>query len=1406
MGKEEENVKIIAFEDFPTSEGKKSGRMMLESIENGPLAAKDIWDRVNLLMKGTELSYQERECKLYNEFDKFTSVKGETLYEYYWQFAQLINDMHTIGMTMQKVQLHHVFCQPTTNSEHLPIQENKLPFRMAGLPFNWVRVLLCTKPKRPKNSAWFKEKMLLVQARESGQVLDEEQLAFLADLGIPDGQAIQTTIPHNAAFQTDDPDAYDSGCDDISSAKAVLMANLSSYDSDVLSEVPQHDSYQNDDMINQSVQDTQNFKQSLIVYVPDNKITSDSSIISYEQYLQQTQNTIVQDTNSSAQQDSMIISMLEQMSNQVTHWGKVNQETKNVNESLTAKLERYKERVKTFEQRLNVDLSSREKLIDSQMDDMIRNRNLNKLAEDFGICFVPQMQLSAEQAFWLPLSNPNSEQLIVTQTLVVIEVSKELPKCSVDKKYFYIQQKELSIDNDRLLDHIICQDVMNIMMHDDFVPINVLPANNKSLVNDNLEIERLRCSRLENRSANLELKLQHQKESFLNNISFNNQNALEILEFFKINEWQAKLDAKDVSIANLRKHIESLKRKNVVEKDVQQNNPDVISLEMFKLDLELLAPKVLKNKNAHIDYIKHFREHVDNFWEIVKHARALRPLDRDLNFACSSSKSKIVESRISNNSEPNQSLGSNASDVPSSSLVNFKLSKLLQKPSLGYGIEGKSKKHSYKPKDEDFIQEKLYLLHMDLCGPMMIQSINGRKYILVIIGDYSQFTWVKFLRSKDEVPEFMIKFLKMIQVHLNAIILNFKTDNGTKFVNQTLRAYYEDVGISHQTSVAHTPQPLGVVKRQIQTLVEAARTMLIFSKALNPDLSYLYIFGALCYPTNDSEDLGKLKPKADIGIFVVQDPGLNFLTPGTISSGLVLNPPSPTPYVPLTKKDWDILFQSMFDEYFSPLPSVASLVPSIVAPVPADSTGSPFSTLVDQDAPSPSTSQTPQESQSPVAYPGVVEEFHDIEVAHLDNDPFFGVPILEPNSEESSLRDVIPTNVHSINQPPEHISKWTKDHPLDNVKLDELGGVLKNKARLVARGHLQEEGIDFEVYIAPVAQLEAIRIFITYDAHKNMIVYQMDVKTGFLNGILREEVYAWYDLLSSFLLSQKFSKGTVDPTLFTRKEGKDILLVQIYVDDIIFASTDPALRETFSEIIPSDIFLNQSKYALEIIKKYGMETSDPIDTPIVEKSKLDADLQRKEVDLTRYRGMIGSFMYLTASRPDLVFVVCMLPDADHAGCQDTRRSTSGSMKLLGNRLVSWSSKKQKSMTISSTEAEYIALSGCCAQILWMRSQLTNYSLGFNKIPLYCDNKSAITLCCNNVQHSRSKHIDVRYYFIKEQLENGVVELYFVRTEYQLTDIFTKALGRERHEFLINKLGMRSMSPETLKILTEAEEE
>nr|GFA42328.1 copia protein [Tanacetum cinerariifolium]GFA42333.1 copia protein [Tanacetum cinerariifolium] len=367
-------------------------------------------------------------------------------------------------------------------------------------------------------------------------------------------------------------------------------------------------------------------------------------------------------------------------------------------------------------------------------------------------------------------------------------------------------------------------------------------------------------------------------------------------------------------------------------------------------------------------------------------------------------------------------------------------------------VMGKSKKKSHKPKSEDTNQEKLYLLHMDLYGPMHVESINGKKYILVIINDYSRFTWVKFLIN-DEALDFIIKFLKMIQV-----------------------------GIFHETSIARSPQQNGFVERRNRTLIEAARTIKTPYELLHnklPDLSFLHVFGALCYPTNDSENL------------------------------------------------------------------------------------------------------------------------------------------VEPKMYKDALTQ----------------SCWIEA--------------------------MQEELNEFE-------RLE------------NMVVYQIDVKTAFLNGNLRDEVYvsqpdgfvdqdnpnhvyklkkalyglkqaprAWYDMLSSFLISQDFSKCLVDLTLFICRIGNDLLLVQIYVDDIIFAASTPELCDLFAKLMclkfkmsmmgkisfflglqfsqsPKGIYINQSKYALESLKKYDFKSCDTVDTPMVEKSKLDEDKEGNVIDPSHYHGMIGT--------------------------------------------------------------------------------------------------------------------------------------------------------------------------------------
>nr|GEX19949.1 integrase, catalytic region, zinc finger, CCHC-type, peptidase aspartic, catalytic [Tanacetum cinerariifolium] len=697
----------------------------------------------------------------------------------------------------------------------------------------------------------------------------------------------------------------------------------------------------------------------------------------------------------------------------------------------------------------------------------------------------------------------------------------------------------------------------------------------------------------------------------------------------------------------------------------------VLAPGMYVIDVEPIPPRNRNNREVHLDYLKHLKESVETLCEIVKEARVEKPFDSSLASACCYTKhsQELVEYVIgtfSNDfkkgdkqiastptmSKTNEhvipSTGVNGATAASGSKPksNTKKDRTLPAKSrtdrplvfvlrlfktydgdrsrlrnfvkkftgtvrfgnnhfgaiMGYGdyvignsviskvyyVEGLGHNLFFVRKLCDFDLEVAFKKHScyvrDMDGVEIIKGSRGSNLYTISVEDMMKsslicllfkasknkswlwhcclnhlnfdtindlarkdlFTSVKFLRSKDETPKFFIKFLKQIQVGLNKTVRYIRTDNDTEFINHDLTQYYESVGIFHQKLVLRTPQQNGVVERQNCTLVEVARKMLIFSKALM--FLWAEAVSIACY---------------------------------TQKRSLIHTLHNKTPYELVHDKKPDLTFLQVFAE----------------------------STIMKDNL-----------------------------LALVDNDPFVNVFGLEPSSKASSSED----------------------------------------------GYRQEEGIDFEESFAPVERIEAIRIFITNAASKNMTIYQMDVKTAFLNRELKEEVYApraWYDTLSCFLLDNKFSK-----------------------------------------------------------------------------------------------------------------------DADHSGCQDTRRSTSGSTQFLRDKLVSWLSKKHKSTTISTTEAKYIAMFGCCALILCMRSQFTDYGFAFNKIPLYCDNRCAIALCCINVQHSWSKHINIQHHFIRDKAEKGVVELYFVTTDYQLADIFTKALPREMFEFLLPRLGMKSITPKTLKRL------
>ncbi|GJY41311.1 retrovirus-related pol polyprotein from transposon TNT 1-94 [Tanacetum coccineum] len=856
------------------------------------------------------------------------------------------------------------------------------------------------------------------------------------------------------------------------------------------------------------------------------------------------------------------------------------------------------------------------------------------------------------------------------------------------------------------------------------------------------------------------------------------------------------------------------------------------------------------------------------------------------------------------------------------------------------------KRASHPPKPVPNSKQRLHFLHMDLCGPMRTASINGKWYVLVLMDDYSRYTWVVFLRSKDKASEEIKNFLKRITVLLQASVI-----------------------IAEAIATACYTQNRSIIHRQFD------KTPYELINGKKPNISFLYVFGALCYPKNDREDIRKLGAKGDIGFFI----------------GYYANSCAYRVYNRRTKKimetmnvtfdelsaiafkqssELDLLIEAMYDDHIGGQPSAALRIvldaqaPQVlqtptattttadIAPKPTNS----FSQAISI----PSTSQhvdeletqqqhVQQQNNHAPLQPKIVAD--NVPNAMFDGNTFvnpFATPstsaaessssqyvdlqtcirftnhgdmcmyaltvsTLEPKTVNKAMTD--PAWIESMQEELlqfKRLDLWVLVPPPDNIKPltlkwlfknkhDEENTVLRNKTRLVVRGYRQDEGINFEESFAPVARMEAIKIFLAYTAHKSFIVFQMDGKTTFLHGTLKEDVYvcqpegfidaahpshvyklkkalyglkqaprAWYDELSTFLLQNHFFKGTIDLTLFIRRFDDDILVVQVYVDDIIFGSTYPRYTQLFSDLMkshfemsmmdemmfflglqvnqsPCGIFINQSNYVLEILKKYGMESCDPVGTPMEIKDKLDLDQNGSPVDATKYRSMIGALMYLTSSRPDIVHATCLcaryqakptekhlkevkrifrylrgtvntglwytkdsgfeltgFSDADYAGCKDTFKSTSGGAQFLGEKLVSWSSKKQDCTALSTAEAEYVSLSACCAQVLWMRTQLTDYGFHFNKIPIYCDSKSAIAISCNPVQHSRTKHIAVRYHFIKEHVEKGTIELYFVKTDYQLADLFTKALLVDRFNYLVRRLGMRSLSPQELDRLAKSQ--
>ncbi|KAJ9567614.1 LOW QUALITY PROTEIN: hypothetical protein OSB04_003580 [Centaurea solstitialis] len=914
--------------------------------------------------------------------------------------------------------------------------------------------------------------------------------------------------------------------------------------------------------------------------------------------------------------------------------------------------------------------------------------------------------------------------------------------------------------------------------------------------------------------------------------------------------------------------------------------------------------------------------------------------------------------------------------------MNFKNMNLLVKNNLVRGLpakefscddhcvaclKGKQHKNSHKSKKVNTISSPLQLLHMDLFGPTNVMSIGKKSYCLVIVDDYSRFTWVYFLRIKDETSGLIKPFVTRVENKTNLRVKVIRSDNGTEFKNADLNSFCEEKGIERQYSAPRTPQQNGVAERRNRTLIEAARTMLADSKlpitfwaeAVNtacyvqnrvlivkskgktpyelfekkkPFIGFLEPFGCPCTILDTKTHLGKFESKSDDGFL---SKALRVFNSSTriIEESDNVKCNENTPNIPGSGPNWlfdiDSLTNSLNMSYavntgsgteqdketsptfvMFPMPFVDSNKASTTVESTSDDQTEPGSEKSDEQQIVESSNTTeeipvleegPQWDQEPEVNDSNLGVDLPEEPLHLTRTQKNHPPTLvigdiqspmitrkqskslpnphlsmisvflsqtEPKKAYDAMKD--PSWIEAMH---EELLQFVLQHVWDLVdlptghrvigtkwifrnKTDERGIVIKNKARLVAQGYTQEEGIDYDDVFAPVARIEAIRLFLAFASYKGFKVYQMDVKSAFLYGTIDEEVYvsqppgfedpkypdkvyklrkalyglhqaprAWYDTLSSYLLENKFERGVIDKTLFIKRTKTDMLLVQIYVDDIIFGSTKDDMCKEFEELMHKKFKMS---YMGELTFFLVMQSHQALQW----NKHVTADVEGEEVDVHHYRSMIGSLMYLTASRPDIMFAVCVCAryqvrpkeshlhavkrifkylkgqprlglwypndssfdlvaytDSDYGGANLDKKSTSGGCQFLGGRLVSWQCKKQTTVSQSTTEAEYIAASQCCSQVFWIQNQMQDYGLSFLQTPIYIDNNSAISIVNNPVKHSKTKHIEIKYHFIRDCNEKKLIQVLKVHTDDQYADLFTKAFDVGRFTFFITGVGM-----------------
>ncbi|CAL5345664.1 unnamed protein product [Camellia sinensis] len=804
--------------------------------------------------------------------------------------------------------------------------------------------------------------------------------------------------------------------------------------------------------------------------------------------------------------------------------------------------------------------------------------------------------------------------------------------------------------------------------------------------------------------------------------------------------------------------------------------------------------------------------------------------------------------------------------------LNIKGLKLLKEKGMVFGlpkigsielcegcIYGKQTRKSFPVGKARRASTCLELIHADLCGPMQTKSFGGSRYFLLFTDDYSRMSWVYFLENKSEAFEKFKHFKAKVEKQSGFCIKVLRTYRGGEFLSKDFDLFCEENGIQRELTTPYTPEQNGVAERKNRTVVEMARSMLQ-AKGLSNGF-WAEAVATSVYLLNLSPTRVVMN-RTPVEAWRGTKPSVSHLRVfGCIAYALFL---IRRDVVFDENASWD--WRGSDEKMQQQVPMSIGISPNeSQVPIPTSSSGS---SMASPSSPRRDFSPTLEESSDetpPRKFRSLRDIYESCQFALSVSDPMtYGEAATKEEWQRAMVEELAAIEKNrtwemmDLSEGKNAIGlKW-----VFKTKFGADGSIQKHKARLVAKGYAQQHGIDFEETFSPVARFETVRIIFALAAQLQWPVYQLDVKSAFLNGDLQEEVYvtqpegfmiegketkvyklrkalyglkqaprAWYSKIDGYFQQNGFLRSENEPTLYVKKEGKnDFIIICLYVDDIIYTSSSSSLVAEFKsrmmhEFEMSDmgllhyflglevqqaedgIFISQRKYAKDLLNKFGMLNCKPATTPMNINEKLQCEDGAEMADASRFRSLVGGLIYLTHTRPDIAFSVGMISrfmqhpsklhfgaakrvlryiagtmdygiwyakvfnfklsgftDSDWESSLDDRWSISANVFTLGSGVITWSSKKQATVALSSSEAEYVAATSAACQAIWLRrmlAELQQRQEGATEI--FCDNKATIFMTKNPAFHSRTKHIDMRLHFIRDLVAKEEVTLKYCTT-------------------------------------------